>query len=110
MISDAVLFRLRRSKAHVDSSFLGTSQMGTSQQPRGAADLCPPPSVQMRDPHATMVTMGFNTQVVYPLVIKRICGKSPSLMGKSTISLVIFYSYVNLLEGIDLDDLGFPNL
>ena len=86
MISDAVLFRFRRSKAHVDSTFLGTSKMGTSQQPRGAADLCLPPGVQMRDPQATMVTMGFNTQVAYPLVIKHSCGKSQSLMGKSTIN------------------------
>ena len=34
----------------------------------------------------------------YPLVIKHSCGKSPFLMGKSTISMVIFHSYVSLSE------------
>ena len=38
--------------------------------------------------------------VFYPLVIKHSCGKSPSLMGKSTVSMVIFNSYVKLPEGI----------
>ena len=37
----------------------------------------------------------------YPLVNKHSHGKSPFLMGKSTISMAIFNSYVSLPEGID---------
>ena len=37
----------------------------------------------------------------YLLVISHSCGKSHFLMGKSTISMVMFNSYVKLLEGKD---------
>ena len=37
--------------------------------------------------------------VCYPLVIKHSCGQSQSLMGKSTISMVIFHSYFNITRG-----------
>ena len=46
--------------------------------------------------------MEINHQV-YPLVIKHSYGKSPFFMGKSTISMAIFNSYVSLPEGR-----GFP--
>ena len=35
----------------------------------------------------------------YPLKIQHSYGKSPFFMGKSTISMAIFYSYVKLPEG-----------
>jgi len=37
----------------------------------------------------------------YPLVNQHSHGKSQFLMGKSTISMAIFNSYVSLPEGID---------
>ena len=37
--------------------------------------------------------------ILYPLVISHSYGRSPCLMGKSTISMAIFNSYVKLPEG-----------
>ena len=44
---------------------------------------------------------------LYPLVIEHNYGKSPFLMGKSTISMAIFNSYVDITRGY-ATCLGFP--
>ena len=57
---------------------------------------CPTPGDGPGDGHL-MGFMGFHE--VYPLVNQHNYGKSPFLMGKSTISMTIFNSYVSLPEG-----------